>query len=139
RSLPYWRRSMVLGDTHRVFPRLSLRLIAVAVLLCTCALSSWAQTSTGGTVAGQVTDESNAAVPGATVKVVEVSTNLVQQSVTNEAGRYIFSQVPPGKYNIVFTKDGFTSYYVNGQDVGVGAVLTITAKMKMGATSTPVE
>jgi len=131
---------MQFGDTKR---RVSLRVFSVllvaALWLCGASAIAWGQTSTGGTVAGQVTDDSNAAIPGATVKVVEVSTNLTQQSVTNEAGRYIFSQVLPGKYNIIVSKDGFTTYYVNSQSVEVGAVLTINAKMRVGATSTTVE
>jgi hypothetical protein len=98
-----------------------------------------AQTSTAGTVAGQVTDEQNAAVPGAEVKVVEVSTKITQTSLTNDAGRYIFSQVPPGVYNISFTRPGFSAYQVNTQTVDVGAVLTINAVLKVGSTATTVE
>ncbi len=59
--------------------------------------------------------------------------------MTNEAGRYIFSQVLPGTYNMTFTKQGFTTYQVNAQNVDVGAVLTINAKLKIGSTATTVE
>ena len=97
------------------------------------------QTSTAGTVAGQVTDEQNAAVPGAEVKLTVSTTNLVQTSNTNEAGRYIFSQVPPGKYNIAVSKPGFSVYEVVGQTVGVGMVMTINAALKIGTASTTVE
>ncbi len=114
-------------------------LCCLGILLLLCANGAWAQTSTAGTVAGQVTDEQNAAIVGAEVKVVENSTKSMQSAVTNEAGRYIFSQVPPGIYTISISKTGFSAYQVNSQTVDVGAVLTINAAMKIGTTSTTVE
>jgi hypothetical protein len=47
--------------------------------------------------------------------------------------------VPPGKYDITFTKDGFTTYNIKAQDVKVGIVLTLNASLKVGSTSTTVE
>jgi hypothetical protein len=105
-------------------------LCAVAVCLAAGASSGWAQTSTAGTVAGQVTDQQNAAVPGAQVRVIDTSTGATQTTVTNDTGRYIFSQVPPGKYNITFSKEGFSNSFVAAQPVDVGAVLTINADWK---------
>jgi len=59
--------------------------------------------------------------------------------VSNDAGRYVFSQVSPGTYNISFTKQGFSIYDVNSQAVEVGEVLTLNARLKVGSTSTTVE
>jgi hypothetical protein len=111
--------------------------------LCLCLLAlgtpAWSQSSTAGTVSGQVVDEQNAAVPGTEVKVIDVSTNAAQTTISNDAGRYVFSQVPPGTYNVTFTKQGFSTYEVNGQAVEVGQVLTLNAKLKVGSTATTVE
>src|SRR5277367_4178961 len=107
------------------------------LLLSTSA--AWAQTSTAGTVLGQVLDEQHAIVPGAEVKVVETSTNSAQTTVTNGDGRYVFSQVNPGNYNISFTRQGFATYQVNGQQVDIGQSLTINATLKIGTTATTVE
>lgn len=109
------------------------------VVLMLSATSVWGQTSTAGTVSGQVTDEQSAAVPGAQVKLVEPATGATQTTVSNDAGRFIFSTVPPGKYNLTFAKDGFAGFQVNSQVVDVGAVLTVNAKLKVGSTSTTVE
>jgi Carboxypeptidase regulatory-like domain len=127
-------RTIRFGST-RLFPGLC----AVAVLLAAGATSVWAQTSTAGTVAGQVTDEQGAVIPGSQVKIAGAATGAIQTTVTNDAGRYIFSQVPPGKYNVSFAKTGFSTYSVNAQNVAVGAVLTINAKLSVGATATTVE
>ena len=127
------------GSTPRKCLSFPAHLLTAALAFSFAIHTASAQTATAGTVAGQVTDESNAAVPGAEVKVISAGTKTAQTATTNEAGRYIFSQVPPGTYTIAFTKQGFSTYEVNGQDVVVGAVLTINAKMKVGATATTVE
>ena len=104
---------MRLGDqltrvvSSRHFSRLGTLCIGLLVVGL-CATPIWAQSSTAGTVAGQVTDESGAAVPGAAVKLTENATGAAQTTVSNDAGRYIFSQVNPGTYKITFTKEGLT-------------------------------
>lgn len=114
--------------------------VCVAILLLgLSATSIWGQTSTAGTVSGQVTDEQNAAVPGTEVKITDITTNASQTTLSNDAGRYVFSQVNPGNYNMTFSKQGFTIYQVNSQTVAIGMVLTINAKLKIGSTSTTVE
>ena len=116
-----------------------LCVLSLGVLLSLGTTPVWAQSSTAGTVAGQVTDESNAAVPGAAVKLTDTSTNAALTTTSNEAGRYIFSQVPPGTYTVTFTKQGFSTYEVSTQAVEVGMSLTLNAKLKVGSTSTTVE
>jgi hypothetical protein len=110
-----------------------------AALLFVAAVPAWCQSSTAGTVVGQVMDEQQAAVPGATVKLVDTSTNIAQTTVTNGDGRYVFTQVNPGTYNLTFSKDGFASYQVNTQHVEIGQTLTLGAVLKIGSTSTTVE
>ncbi len=113
--------------------------LGFGIFLLLCASGAWAQTSTVGTVIGQVLDEQHAAVPGAAVKLVDVTTNAAQSTVSNSGGRYVFSSVTPGNYNLSFTKDGFASYQVNSQAVQIGQSLTINATLKVGSTATTVE
>src|SRR5215469_12784110 len=106
---------------------MSIRVGFLAGSFLLCAAAAWSQSSTAGTVAGQVVDEQNAAIPAAEVKVKDTATWLVLSSLTNTEGRYVFPQVPPGTYNITVTKVGFTSYLVNSQHVEIGQTLTINA------------
>ncbi|HLK66979.1 MAG TPA: carboxypeptidase regulatory-like domain-containing protein [Bryobacteraceae bacterium] len=131
------RNYLARGVSSRLYSELGV--ISLGLLLSLVATPVWAQSSTAGTVAGQVTDESSAAVPGAAVKLTDTGTGATQNTISNEAGRYIFSQVNPGTYRITFTKEGFTTYEVNSQPVDVGMSLTLNAKLKVGATSTTVE
>src|ERR1700734_2351288 len=101
--------------------------------------SAWAQTSQVGTVSGQVTDEQGGAVPGAAIRLTDISTNAAQQTNSNADGRYAFPSVTPGTYSIAISKEGFNGYEVNRQAVEIGQVLTINATLKVGSTSTTVE
>ena len=64
----------------------------------------FAQTGGTGIVVGTVTDPSGAAVPGATVTLTDTATNAARTAITNEAGRYNFSNVLPGNYNLTISK-----------------------------------
>ncbi|HEY3740414.1 MAG TPA: carboxypeptidase-like regulatory domain-containing protein, partial [Bryobacteraceae bacterium] len=98
-----------------------------------------AQTSSAGAIAGVVLDQQGAAIPGVAVKITDPATNISQEGVTNDAGRYLFPAVPPSTYNITFTKQGFSSRKVNKQIVSVGASMTINATLEVGAVSNVVE
>src|SRR5947209_20627569 len=124
-----------------IFRRLS---VFTPVLVClaltvTIAPPAWTQSTSAGTVSGQVTDPQGAAIPGAEIKLFDASINTSQNTVSNDAGRFIFSSVPPGKYDITITKQGFSTFKVPFQSVQVGNVLTVNATLQVGATSTTVE
>jgi hypothetical protein len=121
------------------FYRFSVVAVCLGVVLSLGATSAWAQTSQVGTIAGVVTDEQNAVVPGAMIKITDPTTTTSFSTTTNNDGRYTFSSVTPGTYNLSVTKQGFNTYDVNGQVVDISAVLTINAVLKVGSTATTVE
>ena len=130
--MKFWGRSVPTG--LRLFvPLATLALVSVL------SVPANAQSSIAGTVTGQVTDASGAAVPGAAIKLVDVATGAAFVSVSNDAGRYDFPTVPPGKYDITFGKEGFSTYDIKAQEVKIGIVLTLNAALKVGSTSTTVE
>src|SRR5262245_64357560 len=81
--------------------------VGMALLLGPGAPAMRGQSTSTGTVSGQVTDQQNAAVSGASVTLRDVTTNAEQKTVTNEAGRYTFVNVHPGLYDMTVTKTGF--------------------------------
>lgn len=128
-SMPFWPPS-----THRIYRR-SLWL---AVICLTTAIA-WPQSSSTGTISGQVTDPTNAAIAGAEISLTDVSTNAAQKTNSNDAGRYTFVNVAPGIYNLAVSKAGFSTFRAEAQKVDVGQVLTINPRMEVGSTSTTVE
>lgn len=110
-----------------------------ALLLCCTGLQVFAQTTTLGTVNGTVTDSTNAVVPDVSVDLKDTSTGQVRTTTTNSAGRYVFVNVNPGKYDVTFTKQGFAKSTVTGTVVQVGLVSTNNAILKVGSESQTIE
>ena len=76
---------------------LAVFLAGVGVLVSS---SAGAQTPTFS-VEGVITDEQQAVLPGASVTIRNVATNLSRTATTDETGRYVFSALPPeGRYEI---------------------------------------
>jgi hypothetical protein len=81
---------------------------------------------------GQVIDQQNAAIGGAAVELIDLDTNAVRNAVTNEAGRYDFVNIPPGKYDLTVSKSGFSQTRIGGQTVEVGLTLTLDVVLQVG-------
>ena len=77
-----------------------------------------------GTITGTVTDPSGAAVGGATVSLVDPTTNTVRSTSANDEGQYIFANITPGSYTISATRTGFRATKIIAQDVKVGVTST---------------
>ena len=82
-------------------------LSACILLLATNRLP--AQVNATGTLSGQVTDASGAAVAGANVKVTEQETGIVTAKQTAQNGYYTVPLLKPGTYSLEITAPGFTA------------------------------
>ena len=74
-----------------------MKIYALVIALLIATLSASAQTPTAG-VTGRVTDATGAVVPGATIKIANVATNIVQQTVSNANGEFVMPFLNPGGY-----------------------------------------
>src|ERR1035437_4415346 len=70
--------------------------------------------ATNGSLTGQVSDPSGAAIPGATVTLTNVDTNYPQKATGDSVGVYLFKLVPPGNYTLAIETSGFASYNQKG-------------------------
>jgi len=113
--------------------------VITAVLLCCAALPVWAQTSSLGTMAGVVSDSSNAVVPDAAVTIKDKSTGEERRTTTNNAGRYVFVNVRPGTYEVTITKTGFSKVSIPSDVVQVGMTSTNNVTLKVGTEAQTVE
>ncbi len=76
------------------------------LLTMSLAAASFAQVLYGSIV-GNISDNSNAVVAGATVKITNKATNQVRETITNESGGYTFTTVQTGTWEISISKQGF--------------------------------
>jgi len=115
-----------------------LLIVGMAIFLSPDAPPAHAQSTSTGTVSGQVTDPQNAAVSGAEVILLDIAKNTQLTTVTNEEGRYNFVNVPPGLYDMSVSKTGFIRAKAPGQKVTVGLVLTVNISLQLGSVTATV-
>ena len=120
---------------NRLFGRtlvrvLTLTALMLGVLLVFCP-SLHAQAVTG-TLLGNVTDTASLPIPGATVTITEVNTNISTSAVTNENGYYVFSSVKDGLYRVAAELTGFKKAVRDEAVVQVNATLRVDLKLEVG-------
>ena len=90
--------------------RLKAALVAVIVSLLAWNLPLFAQ-STSGSITGVVQDATGAVIPGVQVSLVNQDQSAVsRQTVTNEAGIYLFSALTAANYTLTAELPGFKTY-----------------------------
>ena len=106
------------------------RWLAVTVVAMTLASSAFAQTFTGG-VRGAVRD-ANGVVPGVTVQLVNESTGIARDAVSNDQGEYSFQAVQPGTYTMKATLTGFKTYENKGVRISAQQFITLDIALEVG-------
>src|SRR5918994_4715385 len=120
---------------HRVIACATGRAFAVAVLAVLGILSMPADAAaqaSNATLVGNVRDESGGAVPGATVTLLEVRTNISRTAVSNEAGNYTFTNLSPGVYRIEAELVGFRKFTRDNVDVNVNTTVRVDIALSVG-------
>lgn len=98
--------------------------------------SSWLHAQlavTTATLSGTVTDPSGAVVPHATVRLTSAQNGIALAFVTDAAGRYIFSQVPPSTYTLLIQSEGFETYKQTGIVLDSGQSASQNVALVLGA------
>jgi hypothetical protein len=96
------------------------------------ATAAFPQTQiTSGTIQGTVLDANGAAVPSASVEVKNVDTNFARGLTTDEDGRFVALSLPPGKYNVTISKQGFATLILENAELTVGQAINLPLSMKI--------
>ena len=117
--------------------RLFLIVLLSASLSVIVVGSAWGQASTS--LRGTVTDPSGAAIPNATVHLINSGTNAERVATTDQQGSYAFIQVIPGNYQLKAEASGFSTYLQTGIALQVNLPATVNVKMKLGQAQIVVE
>jgi outer membrane receptor protein involved in Fe transport len=109
--------------------RRAAMVLALAVVLWPTLVGAQA---VKGTLLGNITDEAGLAIPGATVTITEINTNITSTAVTNESGYYIFSNLKDGVYKVAAELQGFKRTVREGIEVQVNTTVRVDLKLAVG-------
>jgi Carboxypeptidase regulatory-like domain len=109
----------------------SLFFIHIVASLLVFALPSVvsAQGETTSAIVGQVTDPSGAAVPGASVTIINAETAATRSAHTDNDGRFNFPQLKPGNYFIKVELQGFEPEQNQSVSAALGQKQTIDFRL----------
>ena len=108
------------------------RIGIVATLCILVTAAAWAQTQiTTGVIRGQVFDQTQAVLPGVTIEVRNVDTNVTRTLVTNAEGRFSALALQPGPYIVTFTLPGFATLIQDGVILTVGQAIDLPITMQL--------
>ncbi|HEX2833126.1 MAG TPA: TonB-dependent receptor [Thermoanaerobaculia bacterium] len=88
-----------------------------------------------GAVSGTVADSTGAVLPGVTVTITNVATNVASTTVTDERGAYQVRYLNAGRYNVQAQLEGLQTVIRKDVEVRIGATVPIDFTMEAGGVS----
>src|SRR6266849_6393266 len=98
-----------------------------------------ASAQTFGEITGEVTDQSGAIAPNASVTATNTATNGARMTRTNQAGIYSFPALVPGPYQVKVEATGFQSAVRSNIELQVQQTARVDFTLTLGQTSQTVE
>ncbi len=117
------------------FCKTALLILAALLLLSNLALAQ----SALGSITVFVTDPQGAFIPGATVTLSGVDTNVKRTETTSAEGSYVFAGVVPGNYTVTVSAAGFRELRSSVLTETAAQSQRFDAKLEMGETATTLE
>src|SRR5215831_18120081 len=110
--------------------RVFLKILCTFMLLSSSALVVLAQSDVAQ-VSGQVTDPQGLAVSNAAVTLVNLATSEKQETEVDATGRYAFTNLMPGQYQLTLQVTGFTDYTSESITLKSGDALPYDIKLSV--------
>ena len=96
-------------------------------------LSAHAQAGPTGAISGTIKDPQGAAVPGATIEIVNQATGVTERTVTaNQDGQFTVSALPVATYRLVVTSQGFSKTEAPDVKVNVTETTNVVIPLQVG-------
>jgi hypothetical protein len=111
-------------------------ILAVSILPLTIAANAQVEQ---GRFVGQIVDPRGASVSGASVRVTNVGTGIVQAAATDSSGNFVITPVQAGIYSLSVTAKGFETTTSSNIEVQVGQVVRENLSLRIGAANVTVE
>jgi len=112
--------------------RKCLFVLLTVALMSVCALAAQQ-------IEGTVKDETGAMIPGVTVVLTNTDTGVSRDTLSDDTGRYIFTNIRTGTYEVKAELEGFQPVRISGIRVSVGDSLSYPLVMVVGGMATEVE
>ena len=114
-----------------------LTVAALSIILF--PVKAFPQGETTSAIVGQVTDATNAAIPGATVTITNCETALQRSAKTDDEGRFNLPQLKPDTYSVRVEAAGFASQQNDHVLAALGQKQTVNFTLKVAKSNQTIE
>jgi hypothetical protein len=118
---------------------LSAQVLAFIACICLFSAPSSSAQSVYGSIFGTVTDNTGAAIPGATVTVKDEAKGTVVTAISNASGDYNVPHLIPDVYDLRVMAKGFKVFETKGISVEADTAPRIDPSLEVGAENTTVQ
>ncbi|HTB14867.1 MAG TPA: carboxypeptidase regulatory-like domain-containing protein [Bryobacteraceae bacterium] len=84
-------------------------------------------------ITGTVTDQQGNRVPQCAVRAIESATGFQRETLTTSQGSFELPGLPPGRYSVVFSKRGFSTFTAESVMQVVGQTRTLNARLEVAS------
>ena len=110
--------------------------VTLVFLLIIGASSGFARgQSPTATLAGTVTDQNDAVVPGVGIAVINIAQGFQRSTVTDGEGSFVVPLLPAGLYTVKAEREGFTTAEVRDVILNVNDRVALKIRLKVGSIS----
>jgi hypothetical protein len=106
-----------------------------ALALCMGPIPIHAQSTTQGSIAGTVLDQSQAVIPNAAISIQNTATGFNVQLVTDASGYFKAPLLEPGTYTVSINSANFAKYRAESVTVLVGQTTTLSPVLSVASSS----
>ena len=92
----------------------------------------------GARIVGTIFDPQHAGIPGATVTVTNIATNVARTASTDREGNYVVTPLDPGIYKVTAAVSGFQTTVREGIELTVGQVARVELTLAISSLATEV-
>ena len=108
-----------------------------ALTLCFAAVL-FGQSAPTTSLSGTVADPSGSFVPNAAVALTNIATHWTRNTTTDTQGHFLFTLVPPGRYDLQVTATGFTVLRQQNFGLDVDVPVNLQLKLAVAGASTSI-
>jgi hypothetical protein len=132
-----------MGETASLPMKHLIRYLGIGLLLgLLCVLSCdtvWAQAASTAQISGVIRDQTGAILPGAEISVTQTETGLRRNSLSNETGAYVLTNLPTGPYRLEVGLPGFRTYVQTGIVLQVNSNPVVNVVLEVGQVAETIE
>jgi hypothetical protein len=107
--------------------------------LCLCfAPAMFGQSAPATSLSGTVADPSGSFVPKAALELTNIATRWTRNTATDTQGHFLFTLVPPGRYELTVTAAGFAPLKQQGVSLDVDVPVNLELKLAVASAATTI-